>query len=190
MMLFKNDMEQCLVVLQSGGIILYPTDTVWGIGCDATNEIAVAKIYALKNRTESKSMIILMAEEAEILHYTSPKTNQIFDYLKGIHKPVTVIYPNAKNLANNIINSDGTVAIRIVKDDFCKELIHAFGKPIVSTSANVSGFPTPGLFSDIDVLIKSGVDYVVHYRQDDDDPKYPSTIIKITDDGDIEIIRP
>ena len=190
MMLYKNDIEQCLTVLQNGGIILYPTDTVWGIGCDATNEIAVAKIYALKNRIESKSMIILMAEEAKILQYTSPKTNQIFDYLKGIHKPVTVIYPNAKNLAKNIINSDGTVGIRIAKDDFCKELINSFGKPIVSTSANISGYPTPGLFSDIDVLIKSGVDYLVHYRQDDDEPKSPSTIIKITDDGDIEIIRP
>jgi L-threonylcarbamoyladenylate synthase len=190
MMFYKNDVEKCLTVLQNGGIILYPTDTVWGIGCDATNENAVAKIYALKNRIESKSMIILMAEEAEILHYTSPQTNQVFDYLKGIHKPVTVIYPNAKNLAKNIINTDGTVAIRIVKDEFCKELINSFGKPIVSTSANVSGYPTPGLFSDIDVLIKSGVDYVVHYRQDDDEPKSPSTIIKIKDDGNIEIIRP
>jgi L-threonylcarbamoyladenylate synthase len=189
-MFYKNDVEKCLTVLQNGGIILYPTDTVWGIGCDATNENAVAKIYALKNRIESKSMIILMAEEAEILHYTSPQTNQVFDYLKGIHKPVTVIYPNAKNLAKNIINTDGTVAIRIVKDEFCKELINSFGKPIVSTSANVSGYPTPGLFSDIDVLIKSGVDYVVHYRQDDDEPKSPSTIIKIKDDGNIEIIRP
>jgi len=190
MMLFKNDIEQCLTVLKSGGIILYPTDTVWGIGCDATNETAVAKIYALKNRIESKSMIILVAEESEILHYTSPQTNQIFDYLKGIHKPVTVIYPNAKDLAKNIINSDGTVGIRIAKDDFCKELIHAFGKPIVSTSANISGYPTPGIFSDIDILIKSGVDYVVQYRQEDDQPASPSTIIKIKEDGDIEIIRP
>jgi len=189
-MKYKNDIEQCLTVLENGGIILYPTDTVWGIGCDATNENAVAKIYALKNRIESKSMIILVAEESEILQYTSPLTNQIFDYLKGIQKPVTVIYPNAKNLAKNIINIDGTVGIRIAKDDFCKELIHAFGKPIVSTSANVSGYPSPGLFSDIDVQIKSGVDYVVHYRQDDDEPKSPSTIIKIKDDGNIEIIRP
>lgn len=190
MMLYKNDVEQCLTVLENGGIILYPTDTVWGIGCDATNENAVAKIYALKNRIESKSMIILVANESEILHYTTPQTNQIFDYLKGIHKPVTVIYPNAKDLAKNIINSDGTVAIRMVKDDFCKEMIHAFGKPIVSTSANVSGYPTPGLFSDIDILIKSGVDYVVQYRQDDDQPASPSTIIKINGVGDIEIIRP
>lgn len=190
MMPFKNDLEQCLTVLENGGIILYPTDTVWGIGCDATNEIAVAKIYALKNRIESKSMIILLAEESEILQYTSPQTNQIFDYLKGIHKPVTVIYPNAKNLAKNIVNSDGTVGIRIAKDDFCKELINSFGKPIVSTSANVSGYPTPGLFCDIDVLIKSGVDYIVHYRQNDDEPKSPSTIIKINEVGNIEIIRP
>lgn len=190
MMLFKNDLEQCLTVLQHGGIILYPTDTVWGIGCDATNENAVAKIYALKNRIESKSMIILMAEESQILYYTSPQTNQVFDYLKGIHKPVTVIYPNAKNLAKNIINTDRTVGIRIAKDDFCKALITALGKPIVSTSANISGYPTPGLFSDIDVQIKNGVDYVVKYRQDDDQPASPSTIIKIKDDGNIEIIRP
>jgi len=190
MMLYKNEIEQCLSVLKNGGIILYPTDTVWGIGCDATNETAVAKIYALKNRIESKSMIILMAEESEILHYTSPQTNQIFDYLKGIHKPVTVIYPNAKDLAKNIINSDGTVGIRMVKDEFCKELIRTFGKPIVSTSANVSGYPSPGIFSDIDILIKSGVDYVVQYRQEDDQPASPSTIIKIKENGDIEIIRP
>jgi L-threonylcarbamoyladenylate synthase len=189
-MLYKNEIEQCLSVLKNGGIILYPTDTVWGIGCDATNETAVAKIYALKNRIESKSMIILMAEESEILHYTSPQTNQIFDYLKGIHKPVTVIYPNAKDLAKNIINSDGTVGIRMVKDEFCKELIRTFGKPIVSTSANVSGYPSPGIFSDIDILIKSGVDYVVQYRQEDDQPASPSTIIKIKENGDIEIIRP
>lgn len=189
-MLYKNDIEQCLTILKNGGIILYPTDTVWGIGCDATNEIAVEKIYALKKRIESKSMIILVADETDILHYTTPQTNQIYDYLKGIHNPVTAIYPDAKNLAKNIINSDGTVAIRIVKDDFCKEMIHAFGKPIVSTSANVSGYPTPGLFSDIDVLIKSGVDYVVKYRQDDDQPASPSTIIKINGEGDIEIIRP
>ena len=190
MMLFKNDVEQCLTVLKNGGIILYPTDTVWGIGCDATNEIAVAKIYALKNRIESKSMIILVAEESEILQYTTPQTNQIYDYLKGIHKPVTVIYPNAKNLAKNIINTDGTVGIRIVKDDFCKALIHAFGKPIVSTSSNVSGYPTPGLFSDIDIQIKNGVDYVVKYRQEDDQAVSPSTIIKINDHGNIDIIRP
>jgi L-threonylcarbamoyladenylate synthase len=189
-MLFKIDIEQCLTVLQNGGIILYPTDTVWGIGCDATNEIAVEKIYALKKRIESKSMIILVADESEILHYTTPQTNQIYDYLKGIQKPVTVIYPNAKYLAKNIINTDGTVAIRIVKDDFCKELIHAFEKPIVSTSANISGYPTPGLFSDIDIIIKNGVDYVVQYRQDDDQPATPSTIIKINGDGNIEIIRP
>lgn len=187
---FKNDVEKCLTVLENGGIILYPTDTVWGIGCDATNEKAVAKIYALKNRIESKSMIILVAEESDILQYTTPKNNQVFDYLKGIHKPVTVIYPNAKNLAKNIINSDGTVGIRIAKDDFCKDLIRAFGKPIVSTSANISGYPSPGLFCDIDVQIKSGVDYVVHYRQDDDEPKSPSTIIKINEEGVVEIIRP
>ncbi len=189
-MLIDNDIAACKAVLENGGLILYPTDTIWGIGCDATNESAVAKIYALKNRNEEKSMIVLLAEEADIVHYTEQNNLQVYDYIKGINKPVTVIYDRAKNLAKNIINADGSIGIRIVHNDFCIKLLKAFGKPIVSTSSNVSGYPPPRIFSDIDIKIKEGVDYVVQYRQDDTEPALPSTVIKLLEDGSYTVIRP
>jgi L-threonylcarbamoyladenylate synthase len=189
-MLIDDDIDACVSVLQKGGLILYPTDTVWGIGCDAQNEAAVSKIYALKNRNEEKSMIILVAEESEILNFSSRENNVIFDYIKGIEKPTTVIYESAKNLAKNLLAADGSVGIRIVKDRFCQRLINTFGKPIVSTSSNVSGYPPPKIFSDIDVRIKEGVDYVVKYRQDDDMIASPSTVIRLADNGHIIVLRP
>ncbi len=188
-MIIEEDIQSCIRVLKEGGLILYPTDTVWGIGCDATNEVAAAKIYQLKKRQESKSMIILVAKEEDILHYCDDTSPLIFDYIKGISKPVTVIYRKAKNLAKNIINQDGSIAIRIVKDKFCQKLIEEFGKPIVSTSSNISGYPAPALFCDIDFEIKQGVDYIVQYRQDDQTPANPSSIISIQEDGKIQIIR-
>jgi len=187
---YLADISECLSVLKSGGIILYPTDTVWGIGCDATNAEAVAKIYELKSRNEAKSMIILVADESDIPNYTDQQHLRVFDYIKGIHKPVTVIYDKAKNLAPNLINQDGSVGIRVVKDRFCKELIEEFGKPIVSTSSNVSGYPPPSIFSDIDIAIKNGVDYIVQHRQDDDQPSSPSTVLKVDESGEIIILRP
>ena len=190
MLRFKNDIENCLLQLQNGGTILYPTDTIWGIGCDATNEDAVAKIYQLKQRNESKSMIILVAEESDILNYTKQPSLKIYDYIKGIHKPTTVIYNDAINLAKNLINADGSIGIRIVKDDFCKDLIKAFGKPIVSTSSNISGYPPPQFFYDIDILIKNGVDYIVTHRQEDEVPGIPSTVIKMNEDGSYNVLRP
>ncbi len=189
-MKIHDDIEACLQVLTQGGIILYPTDTVWGIGCDATNEQAVSKIYALKNRNEEKSMIVLVAGEDEIPNYTDQEDLKIYDYIKGIVKPVTIIYYKAKNLAKNIINKDGSIGIRIVKDDFCKKLIKAFGKPIVSTSSNISGYPPPPFFNDIDIKIKNGVDYIVQHRQDDETPGTPSTVIRLNEDGSYVIIRP
>ena len=188
-MLLEDDIQNCLTVLQNGGIILYPTDTVWGIGCDATNEKAVEKIYAVKKRNEEKSMIILVAEEEDILHYTDHPEPVIFDYIKGVHKPTTVIYDNAKNLAKNLVNKDGSVGIRIVNDDFCRELIKQFGKPIVSTSSNISGYPPPAFFEDIDTQIKNGVDYIVQHRRDDLTAASPSTVIKLGADGQIQILR-
>lgn len=187
---FDHDITECCKVLAEGGIILYPTDTVWGIGCDATNEEAVARIFAVKKRNEEKSMIILLADEKDILEYTNHPNAVIFDYIKGIHKPTTVIYDGAKNLAKNLINKDGSIGIRLVKDPFCVELINAFGKPIVSTSSNISGYPPPSFFEDIDVQIKSGVDYIVQHRQDDLTPAGPSTVIKLDREGGIHIIRP
>ena len=188
-MMIDDDIQACIQVMNKGGLSLYPTDTVWGIGCDATNEEAVAKIYQLKKREESKSMIILVANEEDILNYCDDAGPLIFDYIKGIQKPVTVIYKKAKNLAKNMINQDGSIAIRIAKDNFCQKLIGSFGKPIVSTSSNISGYPTPALFCDIDFEIKKGVDYIVQYRQDDLTPANPSSIISINDDGTIQIIR-
>ncbi|MDB5203333.1 MAG: threonylcarbamoyl-AMP synthase [Ferruginibacter sp.] len=189
-MLIDDDLAASLQTLQQGGLILYPTDTVWGIGCDATNAGAVARIYQLKNRNEEKSMIVLLADEAQVLQYTSQQDLRVFDYLKNVHKPVTVIYQQAKNLASNLVNRDGSIAIRLVRDKFCIELIRRFGKPIVSTSSNVSGYPPPTNFLDIDVKIKSGVDYIVQHRQDDLTPATPSTVIKLDADGEIIILRP
>ncbi len=190
MLPFLNDIEQCLEKLKAGGLILYPTDTVWGIGCDATNEEAVARIYALKQRSDSKAMIVLMADEKEILHYVTQPGLQIFDYIKGVNRPTTVIYEGAVSLADNLLAEDGSVAIRICEEPFCKNLIKRFRKPIVSTSANISGYPSPLNFKDIDQIIINGVDYVVNYRQDDMEPRKPSSIIKWEKDGTLSIIRP
>jgi L-threonylcarbamoyladenylate synthase len=187
---FDTDIEAALTVLNSGGIILYPTDTVWGIGCDATNDTAVAKIYALKKRPDEKSMIVLLADENEIPKYITQPNPKIFDYIKGIHKPTTFIYEGGVNLAKNIIQADGSIGIRITGDPFCKKLITRFGKPVVSTSANISGYPAPALFEDIDVAIKSGVDYIVQHRQDDVNAASPSAIVKLNADGSLSIIRP
>lgn len=190
MFVYDQDIQECLSTLQNGGLILYPTDTVWGIGCDATNEKAVANIFSLKKRIDSKALIVLLAEEALLSHYVVDTNVQIFDYIKGIHKPTTVIYQKAQNLAKNLVAQDGSVAIRITKDAFCKDLLKAFGKPIVSTSANISGYPTPLCFSDISLDIKEGVNYVVKHRQDETNLQMPSSIIRWDAAGNLIIIRP
>lgn len=135
-------------------------------------------------------MIILLANEADILHFTNDPNPVIFDYIKNVFKPTTVIYEGAKNLAKNLINQDGSIGIRVVKDPFCKALIEVLGKPIVSTSSNISGYPPPALFEDIDAEIKSGVDYIVQHRQEDRTPFEPSTVIKLNPDGTVLILRP
>jgi L-threonylcarbamoyladenylate synthase len=188
-MQIEDDIIASVRVLKAGGLILYPTDTVWGVGCDAQNDIAVSRIYSLKNRNRSKNMIILVADEADIIKYTGDKSVKIYDYLKGIYKPTTVIYENAINLSDNLLNEDGSVGIRIVKDEFCKSLIRAFGGAIVSTSANLSGYPPPGIFDDIDILIKNGVDYIVNHRQEEKVPGVPSTVVKINKDGSYTLLR-
>ena len=187
---YDQDLLACLEVLQKGGVILYPTDTVWGIGCDATNEAAVARIFNLKKRVDTKAMIVLVEEERSILNYVNQSDLPIFDYIKGIHKPTTVIYENAIGLASNLIAADKSIAIRVVKDLFCKQLIHAFGKPIVSTSANISGYPTPLCFGDISLDIIEGVDYTVKHRQEEATLQQPSSIIRWDRDGNLIIIRP
>mgnify|MGYP001054444595 FL=1 len=187
---FNTDIEACLRVLESGGLILYPTDTIWGIGCDATNEAAVEKIFTLKKRIETKALIVLIADERSLLQYVASPHIEVFDYIQGVSKPTTIIYENAIGLASNLLAEDGSVGIRICADEFCKHLIKRFRKPIVSTSANVSGFPPPKVFSDIDIAVKEGVDYVVHYRQDDTVPVEPSAVVKCNKDGSFTILRP
>jgi L-threonylcarbamoyladenylate synthase len=187
---FEKDIQYCVEALHAGGLILYPTDTIWGIGCDATNAKAIDKIYALKKRTGEKSMIVLVADEKEILRYVAQPDLRIFDYLHSQRKPVTVVYEGAIGLADNLVNKDGSIAIRICKEKFCNHLIKRFRKPIVSTSANISGEPFPGNFSGISNDIKKAVDYIVQHRQDDKLLAQPSSLIKLNKDGTITVLRP
>jgi len=186
---FEHDITGSLQALRAGGLILYPTDTIWGIGCDATDEEAVKKVFALKQRPEAKSLVILLADVRDLLKYVSSPSPDIAEILAGFDRPTTVIYEGALGLAPNVINSDGTVAIRIVQDTFCRHLIKRLRKPLVSTSANISGQPSPATFGDVDTAIKEGVDYTVGYRQDDTTPANASRIIKLLKDGSIEVIR-
>ncbi len=186
---FSADIVSCLKSLRSGGTILYPTDTIWGIGCDATNPVAVQKIYRIKQREESKALIVLVADEKEVLKYVAQPDLRIFDYIKNAEKPTSVVYEGAKGLAENIVGKDGTVAIRIVRDEFCRHLIKRFRKPIVSTSANISGEVSPRIFSEVPGIIKKSVDLIVQYRQNDTKMSEPSVVIK-WDKGKIAVIRP
>ncbi|MDO9376419.1 MAG: L-threonylcarbamoyladenylate synthase [Bacteroidota bacterium] len=186
---YEEDIEQSVRVLHNGGLILYPTDTIWGIGCDATNGRAVDKIYRLKKRENSKSMIILVADDKDLLTYVGRPDIRVFDYMKGVSKPTTVIYDRATGVAKNLISDDGSIGIRIVKDPFCKELVSKFGRAIVSTSANISTYPAPSVFTDIDVAIKNGVDYIVQHRQDDLQMSQPSAIVRWNRNGIPTIIR-
>lgn len=187
---FQYDIERCLDALHSGGLILYPTDTLWGIGCDATRPDAVKKVFDLKQRAEAKGLIVLMADERDILKYTSQPDLRIFDFLHTVQKPTTIIYEGPIGLAANLAASDNTVAIRVVDEPFCKHLIKRFRKPIVSTSANISGSPAPVVFTEIDEDIRKGVDYIVKYRQDDRLPKEASAVVKWNKDGSFTILRP
>lgn len=190
MLPFQHDIDACLETLEKGGLILYPTDTIWGIGCDATNETAIEKIFTLKQRPDHKPMVILVADEREILQYVTQPELQVFDYIKGVSKPITVIYEGGVGLADAVLGDDGSVAIRISSDSFCKHLIKRFRKPLVSTSANLSGYPAPQSFQDIDPLIKEGVDYVVRYRQADESYYKPSSVVRWGKNGELIIIRP
>jgi len=187
---FESDINKCMEVLKTGGLILYPTDTIWGIGCDATNEKAVEKIFTLKKRREEKSMIILVAEEKDIVQYAASPDLRVFDYLKTTIKPTTVIYDNAIGIASNLVSKDGSVGIRVCKDEFCRYLIKRFRKPIVSTSANISGNASPTSFADIGEEIKNGVDYIVQHRQKDISAAVPSSVVKWNKDGSVTVLRP
>lgn len=187
--MLREEINKALEVLKNGGIILYPTDTVWGIGCDATNTEAVAKVYELKKRTESKSLIILIDSDNKLSSYVREIPDIAYDLIEYAENPLTIIYSHAKNLAENVINSDGSVGIRVTTHAFCKELIQRFKKPIVSTSANISGSEAPANFSKISDDIKDGVDYIVDLEQHDLSIKKPSTIMKLEPDGRFAFIR-
>ena len=184
----KEDLAQCLETLQNGGLILYPTDTVWGIGCDATNADAVKKVYALKNREDSKALICLVANDAMLERTVEQVPEVAWDIIDLATKPTTIIYDSPKGVAKNLVAADNSLAIRIASDDFCRNLIQRFKKPIVSTSANISGKPTPSQFSEIDHRILDGVDYVVNLHREKTNPS-PSSIIKLGNDGTVKVIR-
>ena len=184
-----DDIKMCLNTLRDGGIILYPTDTVWGIGCDATNKEAVQRIYKIKKRQDSKSMLVLMENPALLERYVDEVPEIAWDLVEVSTTPLTVIYPKAKNLAENLIAEDGSIGIRFTKEEFTSELLRRFRKPLVSTSANISGEIPPRFFDKISDEIKNAVDYVVKFRQKDVTPAQPSSIIKLGVGGRIDIIR-
>ena len=183
------DITQCLKVLSAGGLILYPTDTVWGIGCDATNAEAVKRVYELKRRDDHKALIVLLDDAENLDHYVVDVPDIARELVHVAVKPLTVIYEGAYNLATNVLGDGDSVGIRIPNDEFCHRLCSRFGKPIVSTSANVSGEPTPKNFAAISSDIVQGVDYAVSYRRDDNTPHEPSNIILLNRDGTFKIIR-
>lgn len=194
----QDELNAALQVLRDGGIIVYPTDTVWGIGCDATNADAVAKIYALKQREDSKSMLVLLDSPAKLNYYIADIPDTAWTLLEaagdqpsdsGDTKPLTIIYPKARNLAANLIAEDGSIGIRITDEPFSKALCERLRHPIVSTSANISGQPTARCFADIDQAVLEQADYVCRFRRNDDSEHEPSSIIKVNADGTFNIIR-
>lgn len=186
--MIAEEIHKAYEVIKNGGIILYPTDTVWGIGCDATNPEAVKKIYELKKREESKSMIVLMNGERMIYNVFKDIPEVAWQILDLSEKPTTLILDNPRNVAPNIIGQDNTLAMRIVKEPFCFKLMERMKVPLVSTSANISGEPTPKSFKEISPAILQGVDYVVNLHRDKTDGK-PSTIIKLSANSEVKIIR-
>ncbi|CAK7083776.1 MAG: Threonylcarbamoyl-AMP synthase [Parabacteroides sp.] len=184
-----EDIKKACEVLRAGGLILYPTDTIWGIGCDATNEEAVKKVYELKKRSDNKAMLVLTDSPVKLETYVSEIPDIAWDLIEVADKPLTIIYSNAKNLAKNLLGEDGSVGIRVTNEEFSRRLCESFRKPLVSTSANVSGEPSPANFSEISEEVKNGVDYIVGYRQDDTQKASPSNIIKLGAGGLVQIIR-
>ncbi|WP_313514219.1 L-threonylcarbamoyladenylate synthase [Sphingobacterium sp.] len=185
----KEDLNQALETLKSGGLILYPTDTIWGIGCDATNPEAVEKIFALKGRDKGKSMIILLGNDNQLQSYVSEVPEVAYELLEATDKPLTIIYSKAKNLATNVVAEDGSIGIRVVNHPFCEQLLQRFRKPIVSTSANISGEASARNYAEVSDDIVNGVDYVVKFGQQDPSNGTASTIMKLDPSGKFEFIR-
>ena len=185
----NEDLKKACDVLRKGGLILYPTDTIWGIGCDATNEEAVQRVYTLKQRADNKAMLLLLGNEARLESYVQEVPEIAWSLIEVADRPLTLIYPGARNLAPNLIAEDGSVGIRITREEFSRRLCEQFRRPVVSTSANISGQPAPHTFQEIAEEIKQGVDYIVQSRQDDLTAAQPSSIIKLGAGGLFQIIR-
>ena len=184
------EVANCVKVLQTGGTLLYPTDTIWGIGCDATRKDSVSQVYRIMARDEDRSFIILLSDPSLLSQYVEEVPAVAYDLLASVQdSPLTVIYPKGKNLAENVLGRDGSIAIRIVHNAFCKALLTAFGKPIVSTSANISGEPSPMCFSAISPHIVSAVDHVAVVHEDTIAETKPSRIIKLEADGMFKVVR-
>lgn len=191
-MVDRTDIDAAVAAMKRGGVILYPTDTVWGIGCDATNADAVARVYALKRRADSKALICLLGSADDLERWVSGVPEVAYQLLEAAVDPLTVIYDGAyvPPLAANLPAADGSLAVRVTADPFCRELCRRLRKPLVSTSANISGVPTPASFAEIADALKKGVDYVCTSGRDDREPRKPSTILRLTESGEVKIIRP
>ena len=186
---YNEEIKKAIEVMRNGGVILYPTDTIWGIGCDATNEEAVKKVYEIKKRADSKALICLVDSEAKIDFYVKDVPPVAWDLIELSTKPLTVIYDGARNLAPNLLAEDGSVGIRVTNEEFSKQLCFRFRKAVVSTSANISGEPSPKIFADISDEIKNAVDYIVGVRQNEKGGVKPSSIIKLGAGGVVQVIR-
>lgn len=186
----EEDIKKACEIMQKGGIILYPTDTIWGIGCDATNPDAVKRVYEIKKRTDSKALIILVDKESKVEFYVEDVPEIAWQLIELSEKPLTIVYDKGRNLAENLLAEDGSVGIRITKENFSKKLCDRFRKAIVSTSANISGEKSPVNFGEISDEIKKAVDYIVSYRQEDFSTPAPSSVIKLGKGGLIQILRP
>jgi L-threonylcarbamoyladenylate synthase len=187
---FNTDIREALKVLKRGGVILYPTDTIWGLGCDPTNEDAIRRIYEIKRREDSKSLLVLVSDTGMLERYVTEIPDAAYQLIEATDSPLTIIYPNAKNVHSLILAEDGSLGIRIPDDEFLQALIIAFRKPLVSTSANLSGNPSPATFREISRELIQEVDYVVKFKQQDTQPAKASSIIKIDAQNRIQIIRP
>ncbi|NDW12332.1 threonylcarbamoyl-AMP synthase [Bacteroides sp. 214] len=185
----QDDIKKACEVMDKGGVILYPTDTIWGIGCDATNEEAVRRVYDIKKRIDSKALLVLVDSSVKVDFYVDEVPDVAWDLIELTDKPLTIIYSGARNLAPNLLAEDGSVGIRVTSEDFSRKLCQRFRKAIVSTSANVSGQPSPSNFSEISEEIKAAVDYIVTYKQEDTSHPRPSGIIKLGKGGVIKVIR-
>ena len=185
-----EDIKKACQVMQEGGVILYPTDTIWGIGCDATNEEAVRRVYEIKHRADSKAMLVLVDSASKVDFYVRDVPDVAWDLIEVADKPLTIIYSDARNLVPGLLAEDGSVGIRVTQEEFSKALCNRFRKAIVSTSANVSGAPSPRTFAEISEDIKEAVDYIVEARRTENTPASPSSIIKLGKVGEVKIIRP